>query len=1063
MLINDFLTIKQNFGLSVAFRIAVLILCVCSVFFIQAEAASVSQQEILQAEEKAAQMAFQWQEDSVRQSLELFRESAEKWESLNKPAESARCLREAARLKLLLSEEKSALPLLKKSLQIEQASRNLEGEAETLSLLTVVLTRLNENAQSSVYHAKALEKARQSKNPKQMAVAFAASGLYYYGQRDFKTMLDQQEKALKLFQEIGDIKSEAEILIDLAYSYTINNDRIRGRDTALKALEISKNSGNLRCQALSMIALGDAYQRMGESENALNTLLEAQKLFVPDLDLFEKAVLYNRLGHYFQSYNKLDEAKKHFQISYSLFERADSAEGRSETLSVLGRICFLQDELDEALQYFNQSRVIAEESGDAMPLALVNLRIGEVNLKLADYSEAEKNLRDSLFYYQKLGVKYRIAEVQEKLGLIYEKSNNYTEAENKYMIALDLNKKVHSKFAQAQTLFNLARLKMLQNENADAFRNIEESIKLTESSNNETANSNLKQAYFSNVFDRYELYIHILMKMHRQSPDENYAVRALQAAEKSRARLMLEYLLLSEANFTKDADAETVRREKEIRALLNTKADKLTDLLSGKADKSETGKISGEISELELELEEIKAKLKQQSPVYSAIKNPAPFDVGEFQKNILDDDTLLLEFSFGEEESYLWLLGKKKLNSFVLPPREQIEAKIQTLRELLAAHEKKEDEEIETYQARIVKADEDYRQISKQLSDEIFGQVAGKFGNKRLLIVPDGKLNYFPVSALPLPNSDNNEPILLTNEVVYEPSASTLSILAKSQNQITPASKNLLVFSDPVFTNDDSRILANEAGENPQMKSALPASFRFVESLDSLARLPASKTEADSIIGILGTSKTDNYSGFSANRERLLNANASDYKILHLATHGLINEEHPELSGIVLSRFGENGQKLDEFVRLQDIYGMNLSADLVVLSACETGIGKQVRGEGLMSLNNAFLSVGAKSVMSSLWKVEDNATLELMKNFYSSLADEKVTPSKALQKAQIKMWGSGQYKSPFYWAAFTVQGDYKRVPNLTRDFNYSILFSAASVFLISIAVFWFFRRRKKRV
>ena len=422
-----------------------------------------------------------------------------------------------------------------------------------------------------------------------------------------------------------------------------------------------------------------------------------------------------------------------------------------------------------------------------------------------------------------------------------------------------------------------------------------------------------------------------------------------------------------------------------------------------------------------------------------------------------------MEFSFGKEESYLWLIGKNEFGSYVLPPREQIESKIQILRELLASREMLTDESIETYQTRVKKADEDYSKIAKELSRDLFGQVAGKFGNKRLIVVPDGKLGYFPVSALPLPDSENNEPLLLSNEVVYEPSASTLSILAKTNKQTNPASKSLLIFSDPVFSAEDSRL-------SPENKTDLTANnetgekFRFVESLNSLVRLDASKTEADSITDILGESNADNFSGFSANRERLLNTDAAGYKILHFATHGLIDESRPELSGIVLSRFDENGQQTDEFFRLHDIYGMNLKSDLVVLSACNTGIGKEVKGEGLMSLNNAFLSVGAKTVMSSLWKVEDGATLELMKNFYDAMANEQITPSKALQQAQIKMWRGGRYQSPFYWAAFTVQGDYKNVPDVSKGFGSRIYFISFGIVLLLAAFFGygFIRRRNCR-
>ena len=461
------------------------------------------------------------------------------------------------------------------------------------------------------------------------------------------------------------------------------------------------------------------------------------------------------------------------------------------------------------------------------------------------------------------------------------------------------------------------------------------------------------------------------------------------------------------------------------------------------------------------ELEKIKANLKQNSPVYSAIQNPPPFDVGEFQNQILDEKTMLLEFSFGKEESSLWVIEKNNFSSFTLPPREKLETSIQRLRELLDSREMLENETVADYQGRINKAEKLYWQEAQILSSDLLGQIADRLGEKRLIIVPDGKLHYFPVLALPFPNSGTNEPILLTNEGIYEPSASTLLILAKNEKQASAAEKVLLVFADPVFSGDDSR-LASGAKSEAAGDSSTINNFRFAESLNSLPRLLASKNESETITEIIGASKSDVFSGFAANREQLLNSDISKYKFIHFATHGLIDENRPELSGILLSRFNENGQKLNEFVRLHDIYGMNLSANLVVLSACSTGIGKEMRGEGLQSLNNAFLQTGAKSVVSSLWKVDDYATLELMKDFYAAMAEENLTPSEALRKAKIKMRQDPRFESPFYWAAFTIQGDFRRTPDLSGSRNYKAFFfiSLLVIFLFGILM-WLTRRRSQ--
>jgi len=249
-------------------------------------------------------------------------------------------------------------------------------------------------------------------------------------------------------------------------------------------------------------------------------------------------------------------------------------------------------------------------------------------------------------------------------------------------------------------------------------------------------------------------------------------------------------------------------------------------------------------------------------------------------------------------------------------------------------------------------------------------------------------------------------------------------LLTKVKTTSASPSKDLLIFSDPVFTLNDQRLAGSEiAGNDAEPDSAATDKFRFVESLNNLQRLQGSGLEASAILDSVNSSRTDSFSGFAATRRKLLGVRLSDYKIIHFATHAFTDEQRPELSGIVLSRYDERGRPEDEFVRLNDIYGFKLNADLVVLSACETAKGKEVKGEGLISLNNAFLQAGVRSVLATTWKVEDGASLQIMKEFYRGMAGDALTPSQALRKAQIKLWNNPQYRSPFYWAAFTLQGD----------------------------------------
>lgn len=1034
------------------------------IFADPAFAGSITEQAALQTEAEAENLSKNWDEKSVLQSLSLYQKAAGGWEELGSFEKSAACLREAGKLKLMLNKPGDAYELFVKALYLERKNKNVEGESETLSYLTIVAIKTEKTVQAARYYQRALLLARRNGRPKTSALAYFAAAEWEYKKRNLPLMIEYQEKALYLFRQAEDKSGEAEVLTYLSYSYVMNNDRLKGKEQAQRAVEIQRELGNKRGLAFALISLGDAHKRMGEWQAAVTLFREAERIFPDKLDSYEKAILYDRFGVFYETYGDLIEAQKYYEKALNLFLELGNVFGSSELLTVLGQVSKQLGQQSLAISYFNQAREIAEKSKDPVSLGMADENLGDVYFDQKLNKKALNYYKNALKNFEKVGMQHLIASVTEKLGKQAEYQGNAVQARRLYQSALEMNKRIHSRVAQAQTLFSLAKLDNAQNQTAAALTNIEESLKLTEYLHNDIANSKLKRDYLSEAFARYELYVDLLMKMHQKSSNENYAIRGLQAAEQARSRSMIEILSLTQANFTKDAPPEIVQREKELHNLLNLKADKLTDALSSKAPQAAIRKLDGEINELELQLEEIKAVLKQSSPIYSTFRNSSPFDLDEFQKRVLDDNSLLLEFHFGEERSYLWLVDKLEVVSFVLPPREQINRGLENLRELLVAREIKKEESIDDYQKRIREAENRYSLEAQNLSNVIFGQIADKIINKRLIVVPDGNMHYFPVSALPLPNAKSGEPILLTNETIYESSAQMLSLITKTGDQVAQAKKNLLVFSDPVFSADDSRLSAksNEI-ENSSIESYLAGKFRFAESLDMLPRLVASKEESDSVISIVGAEGADVFSGFSANREQLFNAKVSDYKIIHLAAHGLIDKDRPELSGIILSRYDEKGRKIDEFLRLRDIYALNFSADLVVLSACSTSVGKQVKGEGLMSLNNAFLQSGAKSVVSSFWKVDDYATVELMKNFYAALAGGTNTPSQALRQAQLKMMQNPRYKSPFYWAAFNLQGNYRQTPSLllTRR-NYSVYLWFLLLPILSLGFYRWYKSSKTK-
>jgi CHAT domain-containing protein len=164
--------------------------------------------------------------------------------------------------------------------------------------------------------------------------------------------------------------------------------------------------------------------------------------------------------------------------------------------------------------------------------------------------------------------------------------------------------------------------------------------------------------------------------------------------------------------------------------------------------------------------------------------------------------------------------------------------------------------------------------------------------------------------------------------------------------------------------------------------------------------------------------------GFEANREAIMAAPIAHQRIIHFATHGMMDTRHPEMSGLVLSMFNKKGEYQDGYLQLSDIYNLKLTADLVVLSSCESALGKDLGSEGIIGLPRAFLYAGARSVIASLWKVDDEATVPLMKTFYSRLQRGE-DPARALRGAQLDLLKSTQWSDSYYWAAFVLEGEYR--------------------------------------
>jgi CHAT domain-containing protein len=315
-----------------------------------------------------------------------------------------------------------------------------------------------------------------------------------------------------------------------------------------------------------------------------------------------------------------------------------------------------------------------------------------------------------------------------------------------------------------------------------------------------------------------------------------------------------------------------------------------------------------------------------------------------------------------------------------------------------------------------------------------------------------------------------NEPrrLISDHEIINEPSASILALVSSESAKRGPTSNSVAVIADPVFELDDPRITS---ADKPDAKSATGKveETEFHQALRDvnlsgerhISRLPASGAEASAIVSVAPWRSAFQATGFEASRGTVMKTDLGKYRILHLATHGLLDNEHPELSGVVLSLFDQKGKPQDGFLRLQDIYSLRLPVDLVVLSACNTGLGKDVKGEGLIGLTRGFMYAGASSVVASLWKVDDEATAELMRLFYGYMLRDGLSPAAALRKAQVSMSQQKRWQSPYYWAGFVIQGQYQPSARVEGVGMPPLALWSVAAVLMSVGAFYAIKRRRK--
>ncbi len=861
------------------------------------------------------------------------------------------------------------------------------------------------------------EPLRQAFTLRLMIVRFAQFG-------DYRNMLKYSKEALSLAQSVHDRRLEGSLENFAGGASDFLGEVKEALTHYERAVVLARANGDKAIEASALNNIGKVYSDASDQQKALEYYLQALPLYKPLGNQFSEGITLNNIGI---AYNYLGEPQKAIDYLEQALPRlrAEGAKGpESLTLSNIGIAYRRLGDTEKALSYFNQARTIQQQTGNKVREAETLDQLGIL------YSEQNQPQKALEYHEQALQLQRAAGNIRREalslrnLGHVYTALGRTDEALDYLNQALAIFRRIGDLNSAAVTLEGRARAEQQRGNVAESRKNIEESLALIETVRAHSGSLQLRASYLASREKAYEFYVDLLMQQHAKDPGKGHDAEALQASERGRARSLTEMLNEAHVDILQGVSADLAKREREIRQSLNAKAQRQIELTARKGNQHDIDLLNKEISELEDEHQQVQTAIRKNSPQYAALTQPQPLGLKGIQQQ-LDPDTVLLEYSLGDARSYLWVVTADSLKTYELPQRAEIEKVAQQVSESLAARSVvKSLESPAQRKTRIAQEDANFQQAANELSRMILAPAATQLRARRLVIVADGALQYVPFAAL---SAASRRPLILDHELVNIPSVSAFAVQRQNLAQRQPAPKAVAVIADPVFSIADPRFKAA-----PQVdQSAAQSSTRIIEHTLgtgkgqlSIPRLPFTRQEADRILAIAPAASSLKAVDFRANRSIATSDELSKYRYVHFATHGYLDTSRSGLSAIVLSLVDETGKPQDGFLRTHDIYNLKLPAELVVLSACETGLGKDVQGEGLEGLMRAFMYAGARRVVVSLWNVNDRATAELMQRLYAGMLRSGKTPAAALRAAQIEMLRTAQWQSPYYWAAFVMQGEW---------------------------------------
>jgi CHAT domain-containing protein len=803
-----------------------------------------------------------------------------------------------------------------------------------------------------------------------------------------KKALQLDRQALAGFRALGRQDRAADVLYSLGDLHLGLRDEMAAHADYQQALALFREQGRALEMGSTLNSLGQVTRLLGRPGEAVDLYQEALEIHQRLEEHRGEAVSLTNLARAWAALGEVESALSCSERALVLWRLLGERAAEGVTLSNLGHLYGTLGDTRRALDFLQRALLLLEAEGQHRDVAVALARLGVICGLAGRASEGVEPLRRALRLQRKLGDHREEAVTLSNLGWLQRRLGQLGAARRSYAQALPLFRSLKDRISEAAALSNLGWIETEEGRLAPAFSIFARVLPV-----------------FAETGDR---------------PGEAATLLGLAHALRRRGDLE-EALVAAESALRRIESLRSSPASGELRSRFFASTQDYYSLAIELRMDLHRRNPEGGHAERALEVAEaMKARslLERLTGTEAPSLASAPLlRADEIQLEATGPETILLEYALGEERSYVWAITAQGFAVFELPPRTVIEDVACHAHALLSAN-------------RRTLARQPAEMVLAELSHLLLDPVADQLAGRRIVVVPDGALHYIPFAALPVPATarrGDGEPLMALHEVVSIPSVSVVAALRRELAGRRPQPNALAVVADPVFDAADPRL--------PDSARMMPAAFHE-RGLDGsgFPRLPYSRREAAAILALAPGSGNLAAFDFSARRELVTGGGLTGYRIVHFSTHGVFAGEPPGRSGIVLSRVNSRGRPQEGFVSAREISRLDLPADLVVLSACATALGEEIRGEGLVGLTQGFFQAGTRQVLVTLWPVEGQATAELMRRFYEEMLRNGLPPAAALRAAQSSLREEPFWSDPHFWAGFILQGDWQSNPGSLTHF-----------------------------